>query len=109
MRCRGVAAFVLIVCPLSCLQLQDPSADVTDIARQLADVTAVMTHAQTPLQTGDLKVAVDIIEKISQRGFNNVQNYPPPLRGEKVRKIAQVCAFNFAFHHELADFFSFLF
>lgn len=70
-------------------QFQDPSADVTDIARQLADVTAIVTHAQTPLQTGDLKVAVDIIEEISQRGFDNVQNYPPPLRGEKVRKIAQ--------------------
>ena len=69
------------------LQLKDPSADVTDIAKQLADATAVVTHAQTPLQTGDLKLAVDVIEKISQRGFDGV----PILKDEKARNIAQVC------------------
>lgn len=70
------------------MQLKDPSADVTDVAEQLADATAVVTHAQTPLQTGDLKLAVDVIEKISQRGFDRVPN----LRDEKARNIAQVCS-----------------
>ena len=68
------------------LQLKDPSADVIDIAKQLADATAVVTHAQTPLQTGDLKLAVDVIEKISQRGFDGVPN----LKDEKARNVAQV-------------------
>lgn len=70
-------------------QLQDPSADVIDIARQLADVTAVLAHAQSSLHTGDLRLAVDVIEKISQRGFDDMQNYPPAARDEKVRSLAQ--------------------
>jgi len=70
-------------------QLKNPSADVTDVARQLADVTGVVTHAQAPLQTGDLKLAVDVIEKISQRGLDCVQNYPPAVRDEKVRNITK--------------------
>lgn len=65
------------------LQLKNPSADVTDVARQLADVTGVVTHAQAPLQTGDLKLAVDVIEKISQ-------NLSPAVRDEKVRNITKV-------------------
>ena len=73
------------------MQLKDPDADVTDIATQLADATAVDTHAQFPLMTGDLKLAVDVIEKISEKGLKNVHNYPPSLRDEKLRKIAQVC------------------
>ena len=72
------------------LQLNDPNADFTDIARQLADVTAIVTHAQSPLQTGDLRLAVDVIEKIAQKGFDSVNSYPPNLRGEKGRNIAQV-------------------
>ena len=72
------------------LQLKNPSADVTDVAWQLADVTGVVTHAQAPLQTGDLKLAVDVIEKISQRGLDCVQNYPPAVRDEKVRNITKV-------------------
>ena len=70
------------------LQLKDPSADAIDIAKQLADATAVVTNTQTPLQTGDLKLAVDVIEKISQRGFDGVPN----LRNEKARNITQVCS-----------------
>ena len=72
------------------LQLNDPNPDFTDIAKQLADVTAIVTHEQSPLQTGDLRLAVDVIEKIAQRGFDDVNSYPPNLRGEKVRNIAQV-------------------
>lgn len=78
------------------LQLNDPNADFTDIARQLADVTAIITHAKSPLQTGDLRLAVDVIEKIAQKGFDSVNSYPPNLRGEKVRNIAQVSVLFFS-------------
>ena len=72
------------------LQLNDPNPDFTDIAKQLADVTAIVAHEQSPLQTGDLRLAVDVIEKIAQRGFDDVNSYPSNLRGEKARNIAQV-------------------
>lgn len=70
-------------------QLNDPNPEFTDIAKQLADVTAIVAHEQSPLQTGDLRLAVDVIEKIAQRGFDDVNTYPPKLRGKKARNIAQ--------------------
>lgn len=75
------------------LQLDDPDADVTEIAMQLVNVTAVSAHAQAPLQTGDLKLAVDVIEKISERSLKIIQQQYPDAtkRAEKVREITQVC------------------
>ncbi|XP_078354719.1 adhesion G protein-coupled receptor L4-like isoform X2 [Oculina patagonica] len=72
-------------------QLDDPDADVTVIAMQLVNVTAVSTHAQGPLQTGDLKLAVDVIEKISERSLKIIQQQYPDAtkRAEKVREITQ--------------------
>ena len=72
--------------------MDDPDADVTKIAKQLANVTAFSTHAQAPPPTGDLKLAVDVIEKISERSLEIINlEYPDPTkRAEKVREITQV-------------------
>lgn len=60
---------------------------------KLVNVTAVPTHAQTPLQTGDLKLAVDVIERISEKSLETIyQQYPDAkMRAEKVQNITQVC------------------
>lgn len=73
--------------------MDDPDADVTEIALQLVNVTAVSAHAQAPLQTGDLKLAVDVILKISEKSLEIIQQeYPDATkRAEKVREITQVC------------------
>lgn len=59
---------------------------------KLVNVTAVPTHAQSPLQTGDLKLAVDVIERISEKSLEIIyQQYPDPKkRAEKVQNITQV-------------------
>lgn len=60
---------------------------------KLVNVTAVSAHAQVPLQTGDLKLAVDVIQKISERGLEIIyQEYPDASeRAEKVQQITKVC------------------
>lgn len=60
---------------------------------KLVNVTAVLTHAQTPLQTGDLKLAVDVIKRISEKSLEIIyQQYPDAnKRAEQVQNITQVC------------------
>lgn len=60
---------------------------------KLVNVTAVLTHAQTPLQTGDLKLAVDVIKRISEKSLDIIyEQYPDASeRAEQVQKITQVC------------------
>lgn len=60
---------------------------------KLVNVTAVSAHAQVLLQTGDLKLAVDVIQKISERGLEIIyQEYPDASeRAEKVQQITKVC------------------
>ena len=59
---------------------------------KLVNVTAVHTHAQVPLPTGDLKLAVDVIRRISERSLEIIyQQYPDASkRAEQVQKITQV-------------------
>ena len=96
------AASPILFIKLTCLsiyqyQLDDPDADVIEIAMQLVNATTVTTHAQAPLQTGDLKLVVDVIGKIAQRSLETIQHEPPSTRDEKVRKIAQVYVFSIYF------------
>jgi len=60
---------------------------------KLVNVTAVLTHGQTPLQTGDLKLAVDVIKRISEKSLDSIYGqYPDAIeRAEQVQKITQVC------------------
>ena len=60
---------------------------------KLVNVTAIPTHAQTPLQTGDLKLAVDVIKRISEKSLEIIyQQYPDAnKRAEQVQSIIQVC------------------
>ena len=59
---------------------------------KLVNVTAAPTHAQTPLQTGDLKLAVDVITRISEKSLEIIyEQYPDASkRAEEVQKIAEV-------------------
>jgi len=59
---------------------------------KLVIVTAAPTHAQVPLQTGDLKLAVDVITRISEKSLEIIyEQYPDAnKRAEQVQKIAEV-------------------
>lgn len=70
------------------LKLRNPNADLTDITKQLEDITSVDTHAHGPLLTGDLRQAVDIITVVSQRDFDD---HPKTVKNEKIQRITQVC------------------
>ncbi|CAH3156809.1 unnamed protein product [Pocillopora meandrina] len=70
-------------------QLDDPDVDVTEISMQLVNATDVNTHAQAPLQAGDLKLVVDLIEKISQKSLGTMQYLPPAIRDETIKKITK--------------------
>ena len=60
---------------------------------KLVNVTAVPTHAQNSLHTGDLKLAVDVIKRISEKSLEIIyQQYPDTNeRAEQVQNITQVC------------------
>lgn len=73
------------------IQLDDPDVDVTEISMQLVNATDVNTHAQAPLQAGDLKLVVDLIAKISQKSLGTMQYLPPAIRDETIKKITKVC------------------
>lgn len=70
-------------------QLDDPDVDVTEISMQLVNATDITTNTQAPLQTGDLKLVVDLIEKISQKGLGTMQHLPPAIRDEKIKQVTQ--------------------
>lgn len=70
------------------LKLRNPNADLTDIAKQLEDITSVDKHAHGPLLTGDLRRAVDVITVVSQRDFDG---HPKTVKNEKIQRITQVC------------------
>ncbi|RMX40087.1 hypothetical protein pdam_00002301 [Pocillopora damicornis] len=70
-------------------QLDDPDVDVTEISMQLVNATDVNTHAQAPFQAGDLKLVVDLIEKISQKSLGTMQYLPPAIRDETIKKITK--------------------
>ena len=75
---------------------------------KLVNVTAVSTRAQAPLQTGDLRLAVDVIQKISERSLEIIyQEYPDASkRAEKVKQITQVCLSIFSFYCVAHEVFS---
>ena len=70
------------------LKLRNPKADLTDIAKQLEDITSVDKLAHGPLLTGDLRRAVDVITVVSQRDFDG---HPKTVKNEKIQRITQVC------------------
>lgn len=70
------------------LKLRNPNADLTDIAKQLEDITSVDKLAHGPLLTGDLRRAVDVITVVSQRDFDG---HPKTVKNEKIQRITQVC------------------
>lgn len=70
------------------LKLRNPNADLTDIAKQLEDITSVDKHAHGPLLTGDLRRAVDVITVVSQRDFDG---HPKTVKNENTQRITQVC------------------
>ncbi|XP_022779676.1 uncharacterized protein LOC111321148 [Stylophora pistillata] len=72
-------------------QLDDPDVDVTEISMQLVNATDITTYTQAPLHTGDLKLVVDLIEKISQKGLGTIQHLPPAIRDENIKQVTQVC------------------
>ena len=59
---------------------------------KLVIVTAAPTHAQAPLQTGDLKLTVDVITRISEKSLEIIYDQYPDAnkRAEQVQKIAEV-------------------
>ncbi|KAM7433239.1 the G-protein coupled receptor 2 [Porites harrisoni] len=67
-------------------QLRNPNADLTDIAKQLEDITSVDKLAHGPLLTGDLRRAVDVITVVSQRDFDG---HPKTVKNEKIQRITQ--------------------
>ncbi|PFX32156.1 Latrophilin-1 [Stylophora pistillata] len=70
-------------------QLDDPDVDVTEISMQLVNATDITTYTQAPLHTGDLKLVVDLIEKISQKGLGTIQHLPPAIRDENIKQVTQ--------------------
>lgn len=72
------------------IQLDDPDVDITKVSILLVNATDVSTHAQAPLQAGDLKLVVDLIEKISQKSLGTMQYLPPAIRDETIKKITKV-------------------
>ena len=69
------------------LKLRNPNADLTDITKQLEDITSVDKQAHGPLLTGDLRRAVDVITVVSQRDFDG---HPKTVKNEKIQRITQV-------------------
>ena len=72
-------------------QLDDLNVDLSEVAEQLVNATAVKSLAQPPLQTGDLIAVVDVIEKISQKNLGGLHDQIPSVGEQKIQQFVQVC------------------
>ena len=69
-------------------QIKKPEINESLLAQQLANSTSAATRTQ--VHAGDLKLAVDVIEVLSERGMQGLLGLPPEVRDKEAKKLAQV-------------------